>query len=1503
MNDPLGLFEEDNNSDPLGLFAEDEPSFMDKAKGVGEAAIGMVAGLPSQIAGGLVGGSQALIHGVDKGMQTYEDIQKSNFGFGEYRPSTAKGQEYTENVSNVLQKPVDWAGSAGEAVGGNAGRYVGELLMGSAMEMIEPVAIYTGARGLARRSPKTSSKVDAIRSEQAAVNKPTPQQIEAAVAPYKPNDGLEGQMNLFEPEVEGRGISPYEAVPGDWRIDENGMPIKADLSMDVQNMQNPLQRNLWGDELDTPSFGRDPNAPLPMDRDLFGHEKMTENVVRNTDPEAAIPLTEAIDSMPWAQKRGALKRTKMGREMEADGQLEAAKLQAEIAAASGDSFGKGFNQAMSKQRGVLRIGEKPVDVVKTDTGFEARVEGKVVGYLNSNLTPEQSSMLGENANVDIVKVDPELRGKGVGKALYEAWSKAQEGRIAPSGKTSQAAWNVWKRDFPEKVDAFINQEAQRIRTGSPTQQVLSNITDPAIRNRVATAASVPAAAPKSQRGALKIDWSDKQETPDRFSRDRRLSELYNKMSSRYDETFSSIESTQKLKETGSPEEKALLRALEKEDYLGFDYPHQAIQAIIEEPGNYDLSTPLKVALTRYTNHVPKVPFNFKKQGGGFLAGKDLNRVENSLAKSLDDSFIPENPDVQAALEKARTEKDSKVWTYAQSGGTSTAMKTGSTAIKAVSQIVQNATKRADLMVRNTVFPAEKAIQKLSKQEVTDLGALMKEEMFSGQRFDGEVLARNLSVKQLEAYTQMRDLFDKALDAQNSARLAKGQEPITPNEAYMSSRWNGDFRQPVHDSEGRLVWYLAAHTKAGLNKQIKELTKVKPDLVVDPKKSHIVRAHSNDNLQSAYTTLLDVLGRNDPAVDTIKKIIEEQTVAEGEMALAQEKHFKDKGNIRGFVGDRPGKDGAKEALAMFQQQVQYAKNGYKWAELQKASEDVAAIIADPVLQETQPNNVKYIREYFKNAIGINEAKVVHAINDTLREGLGVSPKLINEAIGNMKSFFITQKLVVSMGYMASNVLQSANVLPYLTDLRIQGIKGNPVTAVATGVLGALPMAMSHYMGSAGMKYVDSLPTQFLKDAFRYAEDNGVTARSVYDEAPVEESFNKFKRYAVNPAQKVTNFAETLVRSTAFMTFAEFLHSSGKYKNQSELFQKAEELTNMSMVDYRETERPLGFSKAGAAGNLANTLQTFPVSFYNQYAYMLGQVKKGGMAGILPLLTMLAVHYGMAGMMGVPGFDDADKLYRWMRDNALPDETWNKAMKSPFFSDPKMWILDNWGQGAVYGELSDETGIGMTSRVAAPGGGAMLQAPGGPILDIAGQIGSVASALADPTNTTKLGQAAMKVAPVGLQGLLETAPFMKDITYVERPDGTNVYMRTSDLKDRKGGYARTPEENEMRKFGVRSQKEVLTRDVGYSTALANQTMNTKSGEIMDKFYDAVRRGDTKKVKELATLYTDVSGKEISTPALEAQIKEEYYTDIEKQSTRNATPRQLMNAAKMQKLLESK
>ena len=1374
MNDPLGLFGEEQNSDPLGLFGEEDKSF--SWKGAGEAALNLGTNMLLTPIAGLRGlGSLVTGGSLEESVKGIEGVQDEA-----YKPRGADGQRYAENASEVLNYIPEKTADFGEYVGGNEGRLIGEI-GGEFITDLIPFGLI--AKGVSRGRKGAPSKVDVVRSEASAA-KPTPQQIEQAVTTYKPNDGLDGQMNLFEPEVEGRGISPYEATSGDWRIDENGMPVRVDLSLELQNLQNPLQRNLWGDELDPGDFGRDPTATLPMDRDIMGYPKMSENVVNRTDPEAAIPLTEAIDSMGWAQKRGAIRKTQLGREMEASGELEAAKMAAEAP--------QGFNARMRNQGGAIDpdvfLKDFPEFVSSAIKDASGKLKALYRGVREDYSGPERP-MLGT-----------------LGEGIYLTESTTLANNYARGGEAGRHVKSVY---------ADIKQPYE-IEMGSPEHQTLL----------------------LSDRGARKA-FSDQAKAAG------------------YDGVI--IKNGNELKE---------------------------VVAFRPEQVQNAFSTP--------SSRIPK------SQRGGVYFGKDEVKIDNSQVAEQG-SLIPPNPEIAKVLEKAATEKDGKQWTYVQSGSTSTAMKSKSSAIKAASEIVQNALKRADLAIRNAVFPAEGSLRRLSKTEITELGTLMKDEMFSGERYDGNVLARNLSVKQLEAYRNMRDLFDKTLDAQNEARLAKGQEPISPKEAYLSSRWEGDFRRPVYDTNGKLVWYLAAKSKMGLESQSKALKARFPDLLIDPKKDHTVTSsQSKTDLQSMYSTMLDILGRDDPAIQKIQKAIEEQTVSQGEATLAQEKHFEKKANIRGFTGDRPGQSGAAEAIAMFQQQIQYAKNAFKWSEMQKAAEDIKAIVADPVLQETQPNNVKYIREYFKNAIGMGESQVSRAVGDALRTGLGVSPKVIDQAVGNMKSFFIMQKLAASPGYILSNMIQAGNTLPYLANLRSQGYKGNIGKAVLMGYPAGMAMGVAHILKATGGEYVDRLPNQFFKDAFQYAEQNGVTARSVYDEAPLQAGFGVLPNVA-NVAAKTMTVPETFVRATAFMTYAQMLKDSGKFTDQSKLFQKAEELVNMSMVDYRETERPLLFAKAGTAGNFMNTLQTFPMSFYNQWAYMLKEAVEGRPAG---LLALAAFQYAVAGAMGIPGFQDAEELYKYIKNNLVSTGTWNEMSKSPFLSDPKLWMMENLGNSSVYGALSDQTGLGITSRVAAPGAGAMLQSPVGPIKDIAKQVGSAASALMDPTNPTKVAQAAMNSAPVGLQGLLETAPFMEGITYNTKPDGTKVFMKNSDLEDRSGTYARTPEEVNIRKWGVRSQKEVVERDVGYATKLANQTLDKKSSELGSKIYNAARNGDTERVKELNQLYIDITGSALPAETFNREIKEEFYTDIQKNApSGNTSVRKLMNAAKMQKLLESR
>lgn len=125
-----------------------------------------------------------------------------------------------------------------------------------------------------------------------------------------------------------------------------------------------------------------------------------------------------------------------------------------------------------------------LEIREVPGGFEAYKDGKKIGYLKDNLERGQAKQLGENANVDIVKVDKDQQGTGVGRALYKAFEDKHEGNIAPSGKTEPSAWKVWKRNYPEKVDAFVKQEAARIRDGADPGLVARNITDAEVRSRV-----------------------------------------------------------------------------------------------------------------------------------------------------------------------------------------------------------------------------------------------------------------------------------------------------------------------------------------------------------------------------------------------------------------------------------------------------------------------------------------------------------------------------------------------------------------------------------------------------------------------------------------------------------------------------------------------------------------------------------------------------------------------------------------------------------------------------------------------------------------------------------------------------------------------------------------------------------------------------------------------------------------------------------------------------------
>lgn len=879
-----------------------------------------------------------------------------------------------------------------------------------------------------------------------------------------------------------------------------------------------------------------------------------------------------------------------------------------------------------------------------------------------------------------------------------------------------------------------------------------------------------------------------------------------------------------------------------------------------------------------TNRPISVP---RSQRGAIDLGPNLQRKRDIISDIVGKKLFADVPDIPTVAATAFAEgKDGKGINSMEAGGTLTAAKRKSALLQGVTRTIQHFKNIAEDGIRSNVFPAEKRLRALPGPELEQLAKVMKEEMFRKATFSMEELANlGLSEKQLTAYAAVRDMYAKSLERENAARVAMGQKPITANEAYLSSRWKGDFRRSIHDAEGKLMWQLAADTKSGLEKQTAALLKQFPDLKRG--EDRVVRTvrGSNQDAQSVYTTMLDVLGRDDPAVQKIKEWVEESGVKEGRGMLAQEKHFKQKSNVRGFVGDRPsntffGKlDPKKEALALFQEQINYAKNAHKWSAMQEAGQQLKPLFSNEELMVQQPNNMAYAKDYYRDQIGLGTAKAVAALEDAFK-GTGISPHAVNEVVGGVKSLWITQKLAASAGFLISNTIQAGNMLPHIADIMVKYPGANPLSAIPLGFSSGLLMAAGHMSNASGKpsfyKGLANLPAEqsrFLTTAMKYAEDNSVTARSIYDESPISSSFSKTQR-AAQVLGKTISSPETILRSVTFMTYANLLKSSGKFKSDFDLLRVAEERTNMSMADYREGEKAMLFNKLGTTGNMMNTLQTFPINFYQQWNWAGREAMRGNP---LPAAVMFGTQAYVAGAMGIPGFADMDKLWNGIKGliaDANP-RMWDKVKDV----DLKSMVLDVGGKSALYGGLSNQLDIGVTSRAAAPAGNEMIASPIAPYVDLAKQAGSVASAAFDPMDAQKRAQALMNIAPVGAQGALEVGP-LKDQTSVVKPDtGERVYAGTKSLADREGQIIRTPKEETLRSLGLRSQREVMEREQAHKTQEVDKNAARVVAALPNRIYNELRKGDVEEGKALIKLYAELSGKDFTSQQMEAEAIKEY------------------------------
>jgi hypothetical protein len=859
------------------------------------------------------------------------------------------------------------------------------------------------------------------------------------------------------------------------------------------------------------------------------------------------------------------------------------------------------------------------------------------------------------------------------------------------------------------------------------------------------------------------------------------------------------------------------------------------------------------------------------QRGALNIRSGKNEIMKRIEEAIKTPLRTAPPTSQDIISEALAEgKDGKGTINFSAGATLEASKRNSALIRGVGRTVQYFRNIGESAIKDSVFPFEESVRflKINKQETVNLAEILKKEMFNKERWETKALAdAGASEKVLLARQKYIDMQQAALDAQNKARAARGEKPITAMDSYMSSRWQGDFRRSFVDAEGRTRWFLAADTMRSLEADTQALLKAHPDLVKG--QDYTVKSLKGRGVEYAqvYTRMLDVLG-DDPAFQKVKAWAEDQAKLEAEGMLGQTKHFEPKGNIRGFVGDRPWKDPYKEATAMLQQQAQYAKNAHRWSAMQEAQQSLKEVFSSKELSEQQPRNMNHAKQYFLNQIGASELPWIKGLEDAIRSK-GVSPTKIFDNVNTVKSLWVAQKIGVNLGFATMNAVQLINGLPHVADIQMK-YGGNPLVSFSLGPVFGLGMVMGHQVSNKYNIYkpIANLPKDmkllgidhtFIAQAMKYAEDNHVISKSIYDESPIENSFGLTGRAerAANIAEKIVNKSIALpdsLRAMAYMTYAVQLKTSGKFKDNLEVLRLADEYTRQSMADYNTGEKAIIFDKLGNLGNAANILQTYPINFYNQWSWAAREMVR---KNPLPFVTMLLVQGYVAGAMGFPGFSDLDKAFEWTKDKIKEEypEFWAK-IRNWNLKDAVIALGDqvSMGEELLGGKFSKDTGIAFTSRAAAPTASDMITVPGGPIGDIGIMGKSLFDLALDPSDKQKAAQAAYNMSFVGLQGLLETT-VLRDQVSTPGPEG-QVYRKTTDMSDRKGMYERSPEEESLRKLGFRSQREAFVREQNYRMEKRTQDAKTVAAGLPDRIYNELRKGDAEKAAELTKLYAELS-----------------------------------------------
>lgn len=1191
------------------------------------------------------------------------------------------------------------------------------------------------------------------------------------------------QGELFDQPESGRVANPYEAKLGDWRIDENGIPVKVDLSMEAANLENPLQRNLWGDEL------QHTRNPVGQNANLFDENGQQEG----------IPLTQAIDSMPWINKRAAINRELKG-DVPVTPEMEAAMAAANRA---DPNTSRSPSMLPGKMRGAI-------DPEALTEGFQKLFHG----------------------GKEFTEWNPKKIGSGEGM-----------GALGPGLYTSDnpklAA--IYKK-YGDDVH-FDNDGNMVVKPGVlnelavDTRKILdyrakSDKWEAAIKNLDALGYK---ASSRGIQGALQEahKWRDEANARKAMT-DAGIDGMYVQLGGTMGKEIVIFNPS-------------IIRQISRTD-----------TPVVKLPKSQRGGVDFKAVTDSFNNAVEKIGSKFK-----LPATKEdtISKMPGMKKSGADLIYVPE-PGVLLA-EKIKGEADGPpLFTSLQSGLQHASEKSNSTLMKGTAQWLEYARRMADYGIRTVVQPLEKTFTKMKTDDMIALMEVNKREMFNRQQYTPEELKSvGLSDKQIQAYAQFRKAQDEVLAVQNKGRAALGKEPITPQNAYLSSVFHGDYHLAVKDKNGNLVWYIQQPTKKQANAAMAWLKENAKDLnLADTKVEYKPRPFANvpRDVMGAYQDALKMFPEDDPVAMRIRSIMEEYAQQKGNSFLGQNLHHVDKkANVRGFMGDQPWLTDKENAYNLAHAQIEYMKDAYRWSHMQEALTQITPIISDPEIVKNQPNNMAVTKGYVLNNMGLSK-NMFKAFENYLGDKFGRSSSLVPGVVRDLKGLAYMVQLGASVGYMIATPLQ---LIPGLagwhTDLGLSMknfYRDLPLT-LSDGIIG-----MYHDIGkdSTGGRW-DSTGgmTPFGQKAYRWAEANGVFTANLFDE---NEGLGAHKVMA--EGQNILGYTiskpDQMSRWIAFLSFARHLETEGKYKTQADLFQRAAELTEHVATDMHRQTRPLIVDQFGSFGEATYMYRAPQVNMLNTLSIFSRKFAQGNPG---PLLMYLGAMGMMGGVLNLPGVQELDGAWNLLKEGiAKYKPEWyrhvegmgiKEFMLSNFSDNTTTGQIVNWGAASVM------TGANMATRFSQ--GVVDVQNPLSAFSPLAEELyhqASIGKMLMNPTQDTA-AQAMRQVLPPLGKGQLETRhPSFKSGVRAEDGSWTG-YRNPNDVENTDTFVKRSPKEEKYKELGLTALTEAQRRTKDFVNNEESSRVKTAQQSMMDNLFNAVMREDAKDIERYAKGYFQLHG----------------------------------------------